>query len=472
MSIAEAVQYSVLFFSAFLLAVVLVATVVLFTDVNARLRYSWFPYLFPLIGVVMVWGPLSSMRNLSLVVPAFDAALEDIGTAAWVSRAVVAFALLICAARILSVVTSATRQWPRGVPLFAALLVLLVTHYVTAASLGEKPGFSPYYLYPFVLFTAAFVSAGEDVERSIRFAKVTLFVFLLGGALLVLLRPEAVVQSGYRSLLPGVSIRYWGLGVHANSLGALAVLFLLCVYHQPFKHRALQWFGAALGVASLVFAQSKTMWVAASVALLTVWIARLLPRLRRDWTEGRLTAGMAAVCSVPVVVAVGLWVIFQITTPEAIFRHTIDYASGAKMTTLTGRDRIWALALEDWRRNLLFGYGPTWGELDYRLAVGIPSATHAHNQLIHSAASAGVFGLFASIAFLLTLSVYAVVAFRQSAGLTGALVAVILVQSITEVPLLLRGFGTAGMFWQLLTFVVVIGYNTSGSKSPKGAVAV
>jgi len=458
MTTAEVVQFGIVVSMALVAAVLAIGAVATLSDLSRRLGYSFLPYVFPMIGLVMAWGPLTSQRNLGAVSPFFDASLEEIGTARWVSRLLVALALAISAERILTRLFSGRRAAPPGLPLFVALLAVLLTHYVLGAFLGEKPSFSLYYIYPFFLFSAAYAAGGADVERSIRLAKVTLFVFLLAGVGVAAIRPDIVVQSGYRGLFPGVSFRYWGLGAHANSLAPLALLCLLCIAHQPFRRPILQWTAVAVALGSLVLAQSKTMWVAAVVAFSLLGLARLWPQIVENWRAGRLTLGVSAVVAVTMLSIVGVGILLALPATEQALTRATEFAYGAHLTTFTGRDRVWAVALEDWRRNPLFGYGPSWGDAEYRLAVGIPSAIHAHNQLVHSAASAGTLGFIASVAYLIALVTYAARSFRRSKGFSAALVSVIVVQGVTEVPLLLRGFGTTGMFYELFTFVILIAY--------------
>src|SRR5436853_223822 len=83
---------------------------------------------------------------------------------------------------------------------------------------------------------------------------------------------------GGGGFLAGVSIRFWGLETHANSMAPLALVYLLLAIHQPFERRWLQWIGLVLGAVVLVLAQSKTTWAAAVIS-----IPLLLLQRSRAW---------------------------------------------------------------------------------------------------------------------------------------------------------------------------------------------
>jgi O-antigen ligase len=456
---AQVVQLVILSSAAMLLALGAVTVVVLASDASRRTRTSFFPWIFPIIAMAMAFGPLTSQRNLSLVTPFFEASYDEIGVAKWVSRIFVIAALVIASERIFTFVVNRRRIWPAGSLLLTGVLAVNLTHYVLAAFLGERSSFSFFHLYPFFLFPAAYLCAHEDRERCNTYCKATLLWFLLASAAVAAARPELVVQFRYtEGLIPGVSLRYWGLGSHANSLGPLALLFLLCIAHRPFRLRFVQWFSVVLGLASLVGTQSKTMWGAALVAFAILALVRILPRLAADWRKGRLSLAFVLALGVAAMAALGVFVVALGLGNNLWSSRLTEFAQANNVTTLTGRSRIWALALDDFWRNPLFGYGPAWGDLEYRISRNAASAVHAHNQLVHSAGSAGAFGLMATAAYLVLLVVFAARAFHRSDGFSAALVAVILVHSVTEVPLLTRGLASPAMMWQLLTFVVLVGY--------------
>ena len=77
------------------------------------------------------------------------------------------------------------------------------------------------------------------------------------------------------------------------------------------------------------------------------------------------------------------------------------------MTTLTGRTEIWAVALQTWKANPLFGYGAAMWDDEFRRAVGMDFAYNAHNQFLQSLSVAGGLGLAGLLVYTLVLFRYA-----------------------------------------------------------------
>ena len=119
-----------------------------------------------------------------------------------------------------------------------------------------------------------------------------------------------------------------------------------------------------------------------------------------------------------------------------------DSAEGAQLASLTGRDRIWAVAWDEWQRNPVFGYGPSLWDAGFRASIGMPAATHGHNQFMDTLARAGTIGAAALVVYALVLLVLSVRYARASRGLSLALFVALAMRSISEVPLLLFGYGS------------------------------
>ena len=132
----------------------------------------------------------------------------------------------------------------------------------------------------------------------------------------------------------------------------------------------------------------------------------------------------------------------------------LDTREGTALMTLVGRTEIWNVALEEWRNHPAFGYGLTIWDLDYRAQIGIPSATHAHNQLYQSLASAGVTGVVGLTIYTATLLWFVLKTAKASHGLTLALFLLLFNYSISEVPLSMSSYGPPQLMHLLLLMVV------------------
>jgi hypothetical protein len=121
---------------------------------------------------------------------------------------------------------------------------------------------------------------------------------------------------------------------------------------------------------------------------------------------------------------------------------------------MTGRDQIWAVAMEEWRSSPLFGYGPGLWDADFRAAIGMPNATSAHNQFMDTLARSGTIGAAGLVAYSLVLLGMSLRYAKASGGLSLALFVALALRSISEVPMLLQGYGTE-LFLHLLLLVTL-----------------
>ena len=121
---------------------------------------------------------------------------------------------------------------------------------------------------------------------------------------------------------------------------------------------------------------------------------------------------------------------------------------------MTGRDQIWAIAMDEWRANPLFGYGPGLWDDAYRQSINMPNATNAHNQFVDTLARSGIVGATGLVLYALTLLVFSVRFSRSTQGLSLALFVTLTLLSISEVPLIMLGYGTE-IFAHLLLVVTL-----------------
>jgi len=149
------------------------------------------------------------------------------------------------------------------------------------------------------------------------------------------------------------------------------------------------------------------------------------------------------------------------------FTDFLQSPEGAQLATMTGRDRIWAVAAQEWESHPVFGYGPGLWDSVYRARIGIPNATHAHNQLMDDAARAGTVGALALVVYAVTLAVLSVRHARATGGLSIALFLSLALRATSEVPLTLQGYGTE-LFVHLL-LLVTLAAAADGRRRPTGA---
>ncbi|ABE43822.1 O-antigen ligase family protein [Polaromonas sp. JS666] len=319
------------------------------------------------------------------------------------------------------------------------------------ALLGAHPHLSHDYVYPLVIGIAAILITGMERDLALRAARNALLLFMAAGLLLIPLKPSLVLDSSYtQGFLPGVP-RLAGLAAHAVSLGVLAQLGLLCLLARPFERAWLTRLAWALGLAVLLLAQSKTAWIAFVVCSLCLLVVRQGPSFwRRVGDPLHPEVGVVSLLVFMAGVS-ALAVLLMFGELDARLSSFFASAEGAQLASLTGRDQIWAIAYEEWRRNPVFGYGPTLWDASFRASIGMPNATHAHNQFMDTLSRSGTVGATALVLYAVILLVLSLRYARASGGLTLALFVALALRAMSEVPLLLFGYGP-----ELVTHVLLL----------------
>jgi O-antigen ligase len=415
-----------------------------------------------MLGLVALSVALSG-RDLSVLNELDPAAvLAPHPAMAWTQRLV---SLLLMAITAEHVASHFIARRPLPSPLLAlAFIAFWLGTVAFPAVFGAHPKLAHEYLYTLAIGIAAVLASPHDFDKAVVTARNALFVFLLASVVLIPLNPAMVLDASYaQGLVAGVP-RLGGLATHPVALGMFAQTALLCLWCRPFKRGWLTASAWLLGGAALFLAQSKTAWIAFILIALCMLAVRKGPGLWRRMGDPRQGAMGVLVCMVVVAIVLaflGWFLLGDMTEQAAGF---LDTAQGAQLMTLTGRDRIWAVAMEEWRMSPVFGYGPEMWNLEFRTSIGMLSATSGHNQYIDTLARCGSVGATALVLYagvLLTLSVrYA----KATGGFSLALFLALALRSISEVPLLLFGYGTE-LFSHLLLIITLASAAASHSRA-------
>ncbi|GJJ04891.1 hypothetical protein RugamoR64_54290 [Duganella rhizosphaerae] len=416
------------------------------------------PYIFYPVLLSIGIGALLSGRNLFFFDEMMLAAPASKHAAvAWASRVATLMLLLVPFERIGHHLLAGRRRPAVPMALLFGFLAFFVTNIVTSAFLSAHHSLVKDYFMFAGAGVAALLMSRSEAESALRVFRNGVLVFMLIGAMVAPVRPELVMSHNYFGILPGVHIRYAGLSSHANSLGPLSVTFLLCLWRSPYANRLLSWFAWGLGLATLLLTQSKSSYISFLLGMACLMyfqgeqslVRRLLDH-RRPHLPVALILGALGVLAV-------VCLAFMFGGMGDRITRFFGSSAGAELVSLTGRDEVWRIALQEWRRSPVFGYGLTIFDDAYRYQIRIPYAYHAHSQFYQSLASAGLVGFFGLIVYLATLLWFAVRTVRASEGLSLALFLMLLSRSVSEVPMSLIGFGTEQMM-QLLLLMVLAGY--------------
>lgn len=419
-----------------------------------RPPHGFLHWVLPAMLGMVALAALMSGRDLSLTFRELMAVAEpERGpVVVWAQRVV---SILLVAAAAERVVNHVAQHKHLPSPALAMVFVLYWLGTVAApAVLGSHPLLSHEYLYPLALGFAAILVTSSEVDRILDASRTALFTFILAGILLIGVKPSMVLDPSYaQGLLPGVP-RFGGLAPHAVAMGMFAQTFLLLLWARPFRRTWLNVLAWVTGLAALFLAQSKTAWIAFLLCAACMLLVRHGARWWRRASDPRQGAFGIFACLVVLLALVAIlgWVVFgDVDTQLSNFADT---AQGAQLISMTGRDQIWAIAIEEWRASPLFGYGPGLWDADFRAAIAMPNATSAHNQFMDTLARAGTVGAVALVLYAAVLLVMSLRYARASGGLSLALFVALALRSISEVPMLLQGYGTE-LFLHLLLLVTL-----------------
>jgi O-antigen ligase len=415
---------------------------------------GWFHWILPMMIALSALDVLLSQRNLSLVYAELAGITEYARHPAmpWIQRGVSVVLILIAAQRI-SAHFAARRPMP-SVPLAWAFIAFWVATVASPALLGAHRDISHEYLYTLIIGFAGLLVTTQEVGSIVDRARDSLFVLMLASVVLVPVWPTLVLDESYtQGLLPGVP-RLGGLAPHPVAMGMFAQTALLLLWARPYKSRWLNAFAWVLGLGVLFFAQSKTSWIAFILCAVVMAAVRNGPNVWRRLSDPREGAFGIALCVFVMMIGAGLLALFLFADFSGGVSDFLNTEQGEQLMTLTGRDQIWAIAWEQWDAHKVFGYGPGLFDDDFRMAIHMANATNAHNQFMDSLARSGLVGAAGLIGYAIVLLVVSLKYARRTGGLSAALFIALALRSISEVPLLMFGYGNE-FFAQLLLLVTL-----------------
>jgi exopolysaccharide production protein ExoQ len=455
--------------AAFLAAIMLVLCIALILHWGHKREKGLMPYIFYPIFTILALDILLSGRNLWLQTELLEIEIPKHPLVVWAGRASSLFILFAACERI------ARRLLYSGYKPDAPILLIVIfsgfflTSTISSAFLSAHPSFSHEYFYTFVAGCASLLCCQLEADTIVRSARNTLFIFLVISAATAMLRPEMVLST-YKGLIPGLDFRYAGLNTHANTFGPIAAVFLLCLWSTPFFTRWANFFGWTLGIVSLVLTQSKTSWIAFLLSAFCICYVRYADFLVKWLFDFRRPNAPAVFLLMLILAAsiLGFYFIFGKGGESILSFFTTD--EGSKLLSLTGRDQIWEVAVQEWRNNPLFGYGLTIWDEDHRAKIGIPSAVSAHSQFYQTLSSAGIVGVAGLVIYVITLFRFSLITSKASRGLSIALFMVIFLRSASETPLIMESLGPEVIPHLLLLMVIASNFATRSIKSSLHAI--
>lgn len=466
------IVYSVYIAIALLLAIGVITAIVS----SVAIGRHWGKLLLPMILTLLLAGGavgvLLSGRDLAyaglaVVISIFEGGWIE----RWVNRGFVAMIVALCIGVIVGKFVNRQRFPIQGRSLFLGFLLFYVTLSFLPSVFGTEPAFLHNQIYPLLVMTAVFLCERPTPEQFYSFAKWLLFAFMAASLLAAVAMPDMAFQQDYHGWIPGFTYRLWGLASHANLLATPALTLLLLEYLQPTRSRLLQALILLCALSALVFSQSKTTWVAG----LLVW--GYLVAYRKVPELGEAMRGKGEIPLSSVLYLGGLLLALLALATSLVFVDTDRLIGGIMasdigegLETASGRDLIWETAFQEWEKNWLFGYGPLiWGDL-YRFQHGMFTyAFHAHNQVLQVVSMGGGVALFGLLVYVWLLLRYAIRAAAATKGVSVAMLLIVLMRSLTEVPLPQHAVFSTDFLLHIVLFMVLV-LNAGQKKQPRAAM--
>lgn len=437
---------------ALLAAVVVILGLGLMLQVD-RLIGRWVALaVVPAMGLGTALSSLTSGRDLKYAFNNIEAISfgADAGGGTSLLRMITLSLMAACSATVVSRVFARRVRGERlpGQLLIAAFLAYYACNALLNALFGTVPSFTHNTIYVPIAMAAVFVWRDQPATPLLAAAKWMLAGFMAASLVAAMVKPDLALQPGYKGWIPGLTVRLWGVGSNPNSVGPLALLLLLLELLVPARRGVLRLLVVVLGGAVLLLAQSKTAWIAGLATLpIIAWY-----RWGRAPGGGMRIGFALALIAALLLLGSGLFFVDL----GRVWAKLSGSQAGADVATLSGRLQIWQAAINAWKDNPVFGYGPSaWGPL-HRAALGMPFAFSAHNQFLQSLSAAGSLGLLSLLAYMGLLLVYCWRAAEATRGLSLALYLVVLVRSLTEAPFSAATLFNGDVLTQVLLFRVAL----------------
>nr|WP_315496541.1 O-antigen ligase family protein [uncultured Rhodoferax sp.] len=362
----------------------------------------------------------------------------------WISRISHLFVLTLAFSEIFLWITRKKEINTGTYSLWLAALLYYIASNIVSGVFSEKTEYGIKILYAPVVFTAAVLLIDENYQKFLNQIRPILFIPLVISLAFIYINPLLVMESGYKSLIPGFTIRLAGITDHANSLGALSVIALLIEFSK-LKKSNVNLFFLLTSAVCLLLSQSKTSWFIFAAGVALIYSAKgeeknihSLPQLKTMTT---------------IVFATIIAMIFLLYK----FNSILDFFAQDKtgLTTLTGRTKIWTITVNEFFNNPLFGYGPTIWNIEYRSLKGMLYVGQAHNQYIQTLGQAGLIGVIFLLNYIFRFFKLCITSRHAMRPLAFAMTLVLLTRGFSESPMRMQSILDIDTFVHLIAFVLV-----------------
>lgn len=274
-------------------------------------------------------------------------------------------------------------------PLFISLFVFSLTPIIsTLFGVTQDIDFR-ILLYPICIILVFKYSAPHRLEL-VNFVYRILTIYLIVNIIILFLVPYWALQHGYTiGWIEGLTVRLYGISGHPNNISSIMLLYVFfTIFNQSIgvKTKVLSIFCAFF---LILISQSKTIMLILFVSFLYLFYLTIEKHLNKQ-----LKAFYKGVVALLLLMFFAVF-FFSLGNYESFLIDTLGQARFNRLSTLTGRDVIWKITLEQFYINPIFGYGPGLYEQKslFLSRLGFTPG-HAHNQIFQTIGETGLLGLF------------------------------------------------------------------------------
>ena len=379
-----------------------------------------------------------SGRNHAMLVVTAAAPLPGVVT--WCQRVVSVVMLLASMERIASHTLKHDVKSPNLALLWAFIAFWLGA---TAAPMmfGAHSTLSHEIFYPLIMGLAALLANSAEAGRIVITTRNAIVLFTIASWLMIPVAPGLVLDSSYsQGYIPGVP-RFAGLAAHAVALGMIVQIGLYCLWVHPYRNKFVNFLGWSVLLGALFLSQAKTAWVSFAIGAIAMAQIRGEGRLIARAVNSRKPVLGIALIIIMTLTACGVVALLFMAESRSSVERFLSSKEGSQLASLTGRDQIWTAALAEWHQHPVFGYGTELLSASHRASLGMPSATHAHNQFIDTLARAGLVGAVPLLIYVWLLGWYSFKYAKHTKGLSASIFLALFIRGFSEIPFSMAGYG-------------------------------
>lgn len=309
------------------------------------------------------------------------------------------------------------------------------------------------HFYSLALSIGIALSLHSQPVHIVHHARNAFVAFVALSLLFSIINPYHALEVNYtQGYIPGLP-RFYGLAPHATTMGMMVVLALWLTVAYPYQNRKLNSTILLFCFIALLLSQSKTVIASFFIGLffISYTINNNTSKIKNISKSNDMSLYFYSfVTSLATLTIISL--IF-LDYEYLIYKH-ISPTTWHNITTFTGRDIIWEIALSEFHKSPIFGYGSLLFSESYRESINMINATDGHNQFIDALARSGLVGFSGLVALYLFMGYYSVKLTSKTNGLSLTLFTFILINSITAVPISLYSIGLTVMSYYLLLYLI------------------